>query len=127
MAKNFRRFYALFRQLDIRGDREDCRKQLILQYTAGRTDSLRNMKEKEYEALCNGIAKILGNREELRKKRSLCLKLMQELGVETYRWEDVDRYCSQPRIAGKRFAWLSIDELTALARKLRAIKTKKEQ
>ena len=52
---------------------------------------------------------------------------MQELGVETYRWEDVDRYCSQPRIAGKRFAWLSIDELTALARKLRAIKTKKEQ
>lgn len=127
MAKIYRRFYALFRQLDIRGDREDCRKQLILQYTGGRTDSLRKMEEKEYDALCSGIAKILGHREELRKKRSVCLKLMQELGVETYRWEDVDRYCSQPRIAGKRFAWLSIDELTALARKLRAIKMKSEK
>lgn len=126
MAKNYRRFYALFRQLDIRGDREDCRKQLILQYTGGRTDSLRAMDKKEFDALCGGIAKILGDREELRKKRSICLKLMQELGVETYRWEDVDRYCSQPRIAGKRFAWLSIDELTALARKLRAIKSKIE-
>lgn len=126
MAKNYRRFYALFRQLDIRGDREDCRKQLILQYTCGRTDSLREMADKEYEALCGALRKLIGDREELRKKRSICLKLMQELGVETYRWEDVDRYCSQPRIAGKRFAWLSIDELTALARKLRAIKSKIE-
>ncbi len=29
---NYRRFYALYRRFDVRGDREDCRKQLVLQY-----------------------------------------------------------------------------------------------
>ena len=122
---NYRRFYALFRRLPVRGDREECRRQLVAQYTLGRTTSLREMEESEYKAMCRGIEEILGDREELRQKRSLCLHLMQELGVETYDWSRVDRYCSNPRIAGKRFAWLSIDELEALGRKLRAIKSKK--
>lgn len=122
---NYRRFYALFRRLTERGDREECRRQLVAQYTMGRTTSLREMEESEYKEMCRGIEEILGNREELKKKRSVCLKLMQELGVETYDWSRVDRYCSNPRIAGKRFAWLSIEELEALSRKLRAIKSKK--
>lgn len=108
----------------MRGDREECRRQLVAQYTMGRTTSLREMEESEYKAMCRGIEGILGDREELRKKRSICLKLMQELGVEAYDWSRVDRYCSNRRIAGKRFAWLSIDELEALSRKLRAIKSK---
>lgn len=123
-ARNYRRFYALFRRLDVRGDREECRRQLVAQYTQGRTTSLREMEDGEYRALCAGIDRILGDREELRRKRSLCLKLMQELGVMTYDWARVDNYCSNPRIAGKRFAYLDSDELDALARKLRAIKSK---
>lgn len=126
-AKNYRRFYALFRRLDVRGDREECRRQLVAQYTQGRTDSLREMDEREYRDMCAGISRILGDREELRRKRSICLKLMQELGVMTYDWSRVDSYCSSPRIAGKRFAWLDIEELDALARKLRAIKRKNDQ
>ena len=117
---NYRRFYALYRRFDVRGDREDCRKQLVLQYTGGRTDSLREMNEREYRDMCSGLEKML------RKKRSSCLKLMQMLGVDTYDWSCVDRYCCDPRIAGKRFAWLDTDELEALSRKLRAILKKKE-
>lgn len=124
---NYRRFYALFRKLTIRGDREECRRQLVSQYTMGRTDSLREMKEEEYIAMCHGIEDILGNREELRKKRSSCLKIMQQLGVNTYDWGRVDKYCLNPRIAGKRFAWLDTEELSVLARKLRAIKDKEDK
>lgn len=123
---NYRRFYALYRCFDVRGDREDCRKQLVLQYTGGRTDSLREMNEREYRDMCSGLEKMLGDKEEIRKKRSSCLKLMQMLGVDTYDWSCVDRYCCDPRIAGKRFAWLDTDELEALSRKLRAILKKKE-
>ncbi len=123
---NYRRFYALYRRFDVRGDREDCRKQLVLQYTGGRTDSLREMNEREYRDMCSGLEKMLGDKEEIRKKRSSCLKLMQMLGVDTYDWSCVDRYCCDPRIAGKRFAWLDTDELEALSRKLRAILKKKE-
>ena len=123
---NYRRFYALYRRFDVRGDREDCRKQLVLQYTGGRTDSLREMNEREYRDMCSGLEKMLGDKEEIRKKRSSCLKLMQMLGVDTYDWSCVDRYCCDPRIAGKRFVWLDTDELEALSRKLRAILKKKE-
>lgn len=123
---NYRRFYALYRRFDVRGDREDCRKQLVLQYTGGRTDSLREMNEREYRDMCSGLEKMLGDKEEIRKKRSSCLKLMQMLGVDTYDWSCVDRYCCDPKIAGKRFAWLDTDELEALSRKLRAILKKKE-
>ena len=90
---NYRRFYALYRRFDVRGDREDCRKQLVLQYTGGRTDSLREMNEREYRDMCSGLEKMLGDKEEIRKKRSSCLKLMQMLGVDTYDWSCVDRYC----------------------------------
>lgn len=127
IVTNYRRFYALFRKLPIRGDREECRRQLVAQYTMGRTDSLREMEEREYRQMCSGIEEILGSREELRKKRSVCLKLMQQLGIDTTDWSRVDKFCSNPRITGKRFAWLDSDELTALSRKLRAIKDKKEK
>jgi hypothetical protein len=36
----------------------------------------------------------------------------------------VDRFCENPRIAGKRFSRLSYDELEKLEKKLRAIKAK---
>lgn len=123
---NHKRFYALYRRIEVRGDREECRRRLVLQYTGGRTDSLREMTGEEYEDLCRGMEAVLGEREALRKGRSKCLKLMQMLGVDTYDWSCVDRYCCDPRIAGKRFAWLDTDELEALSRKLRAILKKKE-
>lgn len=64
--------------------------------------------------------------DELRRKRSSVLHQMQLLGIDTANWSRVDSYCSDKRIAGKRFCQLDGDELDKLLIKLRAIRRKKE-
>ena len=93
---NFARFYALFNKLPYQGDREEFKKQIVLQYTWNRTDSLKEMTAKEYEVCCTALEKLSGQdewrqklREELRRKRSVCLKLMQQLGIDTTDWNRV--------------------------------------
>ena len=128
---NFARFYALFNKLPCTGDREGLKKQIVLQYTWDRTESLREMTSKEYEACCCALEKLTGQdewwqklREELRRKRSVCLKLMQQLGIDTTDWNRVNEFCNSPRIAGKPFVQISTAELEQLAIKLRAIQRK---
>lgn len=122
--KDYRRFWAVFNRLTIRGDREECRKQIVSQYTRGRTDSLKDMTAQEYAACIAGMEALSGSVETLRKWRSSCLRLMQQLGIDTTDWSAVDAFCFDPRIAGKRFAWLDHHELEDLQKKLRAIKGK---
>lgn len=105
---NFARFYASFNKLPCTGDREGLKKQIVLQYTWDRTESLREMTSKEYEACCSALEKLTGQdewrqklREELRRKRSVCLKLMQQLGIDTTDWDRINAFCNNPRIAGK--------------------------
>lgn len=121
---NFGRFFVAFRQLAVHGDPEETRRQLVLQYTGGRTDSLREMTMKEYGELCSGVERMSGKREELRARRSAALKLMQELGVDTTDWGRINGFCQQARIAGKPFARLDIEELKELATRLRTMKRK---
>ena len=111
---NFARFYALFNKLPYQGDREEFKKQIVLQYTWNRTDSLKEMTAKEYEVCCTALEKLSGQdewrqklREELRRKRSVCLKLMQQLGIDTTDWNRVNEFCNNPRIAGKPFVQVS--------------------
>lgn len=49
---------------------------------------------------------------------------MQELEVDTTDWAQINDFCRHPRIAGKAFGQLSIEELMELATKLRSIKRK---
>lgn len=128
---NFARFYALFNKLPYQGDREEFKKQIVLQYTWNRTDSLKEMTAKEYEVCCTALEKLSGQdewrqklREELRRKRSVCLKLMQQLGIDTTDWNRANEFCNNPRIAGKPFVQVSTAELEQLAIKLRAIQRK---
>lgn len=123
-VNNFGRFFMAFRQLSVHGDPEDVRRQLVLQYTGGRTDSLKEMTMKEYCELCSGVERMGGRREELRSCRSAALKLMQELGVDTTDWGRINGFCQQPRIAGKPFAKLDIEELKGMATRLRTMKRK---
>lgn len=62
--------------------------------------------------------------ETLRRKRSSVLHQMQLLGIDTADWNRVDAYCTDTRIAGKRFCRLDCGELDALLKKLRAIRRK---
>lgn len=125
---NYSRFYASFNKLPYDGDRDDLKQSLVVSHTNGRTDSLREMTAAEYRQLCENIErKVIGSadsireREELRRKRSIALRLLQSYGVESSIWSEVDKFCLQPRIAGKRFIELTIEELDALTRKMRAI------
>lgn len=124
---NYRRFYAILRYMPLIYSRDEQKRLLVLQYTNGRTDSLREMTAKEYNAMCSGLERELGTREIRRKKRSGCLRLMQQLGKDTTNWAIVDEYCCNPRIAGKPFRELTNSELDALERKLRAIKHKEDK
>jgi hypothetical protein len=95
---------------------------LVLQYTNNRTDSLKEMTAKEYIECCKGIERLSNRREVQRKLRSCCLKLMQQIGVDTSDWARINNFCAHPRIAGKEFAFINNEELQALSVKLRAIK-----
>lgn len=121
---NFARFYTSFSRLPYSGDREEFKKQIVRQYTWNRTESLRDMTLKEYTACCEGLEKLTGRKDNLKKKRSQCLKLMQQLGIDTSDWARINNFCQHPRIAGKPFARISLDELENLSVKLRSIQRK---
>lgn len=121
---NFGRFYASFNRLTIPGDKEEYKKVLVLQYTNDRTDSLREMRPVEYIALCKSIEELAGYDKELKAQRSSCLKLMQELGVNTTDWAEINDFCRNARIAKMPFGRISLDGLKDLRKRLYVLKAK---
>ena len=131
---NFARFYALFNKIPYGGDRDEFKKEMVIRVTLGRTDSLRELTRREYQDLCEALEKVCPTsaeakareaaREELRRQRSICLRLMQKLGIDTTDWNRIDAFCQDGRIAGKPFRFISSEELEQLAKKLRSIERK---
>ena len=122
-VQNYHRFYALLNRLG-GGDREDMKETLVSSFTDGRTTSLKEMTQKEYNAMCASLEERTGWRDLLKKKRSLCLKLMQQAGIDTTDWQRINDFCRNPKIAGREFAQLGHRDLDALQVKLRAIMRK---
>lgn len=129
---NYHRFYASFNHLPCGGDREDMKESLVSSYTNGRTTSLREMSEAEYNAMCAALEhKVNPNAralyiQERKRRRSSALHQLQLYGVDTTDWNKVNAFCEQPRIAGKPFRDLDCEELEALTRKMRAIIRKRD-
>lgn len=123
--RNYAQFFALLNKLP--GATDGLKEELVLQYTGGRTESLRAMTDKEYRAMCASMRKAQSGMSEatftaeLKRRRSAVLKRLQRLGIDTTNWANVDNFCLAPRIAGKRFAKLNIEELAALVPKLENI------
>lgn len=131
---NFARFYAAFKYLPYYGDRENLKQLLVLHFTDGRTNSLREIKPNEYKTLCRSIESLVSivSQEDLykllKRRRSAVLHQMQIYGVDTTNWENVDKFCLNPRITGKKFRELEIEELEQLYKKLKMmIKKQNEQ
>lgn len=127
---NFARFYSILKRVPKIGDNEYLKKEMVSVATGGRTESLREITRKEYDNLCNLLEKRFPEKrniyvEQRRKKRSSCLKLLQKIGVDTTNWTAINNYCKSPKIAGKVFADLDIEELQQLSLKLRMILKKK--
>lgn len=126
----YARFYALLGRMA--GDREQVKEMLVSRFTEGRTTSLRNMKASEYDAMCVAMEAEIKHpgmsedeyRRDLKRLRSAVLHRMQKMGIDTADWTMVDAFCSQPRIAGKRFSQLEPAELEILIAKLEAMRRK---
>lgn len=128
---NFARFYSILKRVPKIGDNEYLKKEMVNVATGGRTESLKEITRKEYDDLCNLLEKRFPEKrniyvEQRRKKRSSCLKLLQKIGVDTISWTAINNYCKSPKIAGKVFADLDIEELQLLSLKLRMILKKQK-
>lgn len=128
---NFARFYSILKRVPKIGDNEYLKKEMVSVATGGRTESLKEITRKEYDDLCNILEKRFPEKrniyvEQRRKKRSSCLKLLQKIGVDTTNWTAINNYRKSPKIAGKVFAELDIEELQHLSLKLRMILKKQE-
>lgn len=121
---NFGRFYSAIKALNPVGDRDEVKRSIVWQYTGGRTDSLREMTQAEYDRCCADLERKSGREEELRKERSKTLRLMQKMGVDTSDWGRVNLLCRNPRIIGKDFYHITAAEHKELRRKLHGIESK---
>ena len=122
----YSKFFAYFKLLPKTGDEEDIKNELVSSISQGRTTSLRELSRAEYDLLLLKLDQMIWEqRKMLRKQRSVVLRLMTAIGLNTSEWANIDNFCRQPRIAGKFFRFLDYEELVALERKLRAIKGKR--
>ncbi len=131
-VRNYARFYGILKQgykFATKELGEDFKESVVSQFTDGRTTSLREMTRKEYDTMCAKLeaatSRLLQSaRDERRKRRSRCLKLMQKLGIDTTDWTRINAFCEDARIAGKAFGRLTVEELEQLSVKLRSIQRK---
>lgn len=119
---NIRRFYALLGKLHL-DDAAEMKNTMVLDISRGRTTHLHDLSAEEMTLLLLSLERTVDDvrSSQLKKARSLCLHLMQKLGIDTTDWNRVNAFCRDLRIAGKDFYPLSLPELEALARKLRAM------
>lgn len=128
-VKNYARFYALLKQMP--GNYNGLKDDLVYSHTTGRTSSLREMTTLEYEHMCDSMQNSVPQVKEadyistLKRYRSSVLRRLGQLGVDTSDWSAVDNFCMNPRIAGKVFRQLSVDQLKSLVPKLESIMNKK--
>lgn len=117
--EGYGRFYALLKSHPL-ADKDE----LVLTYTGGRTTHLHEMKEWEYREMCEALdsTDAPAYKTQIRKARSAVLLRIGRLGINTVdNWDGINAFCLSPKIAGKEFKDLSLQELKALVPKLQAI------
>ncbi|MBQ1792652.1 MAG: hypothetical protein II008_20955 [Oscillospiraceae bacterium] len=121
MKRDYKLFYALLRQHPY-ADKEE----LVMQFTDGRTTSLREMTDMEYMQMVGALEEASAPaRAELKRWRSSALLRIGRLGINTIdNWDGINAFVSSRKIAGKPFYELTIPELQQLVRKLEAIEKK---
>lgn len=128
--KLIRQFYYLLNDLQLQEQKQN----LIEQYGV---DSVKDMTVSQLGELCGSLHKLQAKQNkknnetppEIRKKRSVIINLLDQLGIYTGKnsWPRVNQYLDDPRIAGKQMWRMSEEELDKLAVKLRAILLKQEK
>lgn len=130
---NFARFYTLLNRMPYGGDKEELKQGLVSEFCHAGTNNLKDITKQEYNAMCAAMERMApsdGREEyckELRYNRSVCLKLMQKIGIDTTNWETVNKFCMNPKIAAMEFRRLDIADLNRLSYKLRMILKKQSK
>lgn len=121
MKRCFKQFYALLKQHP-----HVDKNELVMQFTDGRTSSLNEMADGEYNQMIRALEDASApSRIEIKRWRSSALLRIGRLGINTIdNWDAINTFVSSPKIAGKAFYDLSIAELQQLVRKLEAIERK---
>lgn len=121
MRRDYKPFFALLKQHP-QVDKDE----LVMQFTDGRTKSLREMTDCEYMQMIGALEEASGpSREELKRWRSSALLRIGRLGINTIdNWDGINAFVSSNKIAGKPFYELRVPELQQLVRKLEAIEKK---
>ena len=114
--KSYGRFWRAWNRLSHR-DSEEEKRLMVQNWTNGRTEHLSEMTQGEYDAACKELEAASGYDRELKRRRSICLRLMQGLQIDTSDWQRVNNFCHNPRISGT-------EDLESLSVKLRAIARK---
>lgn len=120
-VKDYGRFYAALKRSPGYGDEEERKRTLVQTYTQGRTTHLHEMTHREYAAMCQALEQSQDYVTRRKRQRSIALHIMQRMGIDTSDWARINDFCQNSRICGKNFGNLSIEELMALQKKLRAI------
>ena len=119
--RNYTRFYGLLRQYP--GMDKD---EIVLQFTDGRTTHLTEMNDAEYAEMLAALEEAARpSHAELKRWRSSALLRIGRLGINTIdNWDGINAFVSSPKIAGKPFYELTIQDLRDLVRKLEMIERK---
>jgi len=124
---NYARFYSLLNRTPYSGDRNELKESLVWRFTNLRTTSLKDMTFSEYINMCNAMEKEAAPKEEservktLKTARSAVLLRIQKYGIDTTDWAHVNNFCLNPKIAGKEFKQILVDDLKALIPKLESM------
>ena len=135
---NYARFYSLLKQMPGAGtmDATSLKEDLVWQFTNLRTQSLKEMRESEYNSMCAHMQQVIDKHNAKMKKplseqeralkaaRSAVLTRLQKMGIDTTDFGKVDQFCMINKIAGKLFRHLTLDELKDLIPKLEAMMAK---
>ena len=125
-----KRLHTLYHQ---HGIDEEQHRAMIDNLTDGRTNSTAELTASEAQYLAgwlngsSGKASSLADdmiKYELKRKRSAVLKRLQQIGIDTTSWKDVNHFLCDKHIAGKNLYEMTSEELTSLIPKLEAIKKK---
>lgn len=119
------RFYGLL------GKMQGAKKEVVVrQYIdSGSLTDLMQQHPEQYRKMLEDMQRIVGINEEaeIKRLRSSILKKLQEYGINTTKWADVNAFLEQKKIAGKRLYEMTIEEMKVLIPKLGSILNKQQQ
>ena len=118
---NFQQFYAMLKDIPV-SDKDELKATLVSRASNGRTTHLHELTPAEHTDLLLSMRGAIPRPDDERRHwRHVCLSLMRDYGVQTDNWQAINLFVLNPRIAGKDFRSMKLDELQQLSVKLRAM------